>query len=113
MLKKLFQQEGYDFTEKAVAGVSYRILMRVENADDIYANIGSGHFAARDIFRTIFPGHKTEIAKTPEDEKNRSRHGTRPRRRASRCRSRGLSPAWPCISRAAATRCRATGLSGS
>ncbi len=68
MLKKLFQQEGYDFTEKAVAGIVPQ--MRVESADDIYANIGSGHFAARDVFRTIFPGHKAEVAKTPEEEKN-------------------------------------------
>lgn len=68
MLKKVFQQEGYDFTEKAVAGIVPQ--MRVDSADDIYANIGSGHFAARDIFRTIFPGHKAEMAKRPEDEAN-------------------------------------------
>lgn len=64
MLKKMFQQEGYDFTEKAVAGIVQQ--MRVENADDIYANIGSGHFVVRDIFRVIFPGHKVEVAKVPE-----------------------------------------------
>lgn len=64
MLKKMFQQEGYDFTEKAVAGIVQQ--MRVENADDIYANIGSGHFVVRDIFRAIFPGHKVEVAKVPE-----------------------------------------------
>jgi guanosine-3',5'-bis(diphosphate) 3'-pyrophosphohydrolase len=64
MLKKMFQQEGYDFTEKAVAGIVPQ--MRVENADDIYANIGSGHFVVRDIFRAIFPGHKVEVAKVPD-----------------------------------------------
>ncbi len=66
MLKKIFQQEEYDFTEKAVTGIVKK--MRVEEADDIYANIGSGHFAARDIFKTIFPAHKTEIAKPHTEE---------------------------------------------
>jgi GTP pyrophosphokinase len=61
MLKKIFAQEEYDFTEKAVAGIVKQ--MRVDEVDDIYANIGSGHFSARDVFKTIFPAHKTETAK--------------------------------------------------
>ena len=61
MLKKMFQQEGYDFTEKAVAGIVPQ--MNVEHVDDIFANIGSGHFAVRDVFKTIFPGHQDEAAK--------------------------------------------------
>ncbi len=66
MLKKMFAQEGYDFTEKAVSGIVKQ--MRVEDADDIYANIGSGHFNVRDVFRTIFPGHKAEPAKKSENK---------------------------------------------
>ena len=58
MLKKIFQQEGYDYTDKAVAGIVSQ--MRVEEVDDIFANIGSGHFVAKDVFKTIFPAHKTE-----------------------------------------------------
>lgn len=65
MLKKIFQQEEYDFTEKAVAGVVKQL--RVEEADDIYANTGSGHFSARDVFKAIFPAHKTATAKAPSD----------------------------------------------
>lgn len=69
LLKKLFAQEEYEFTEKAVAGVTKQL--RVDEADDIYANIGSGHFTARDVFKAIFPGHKAEPAKMPsEDFKN-------------------------------------------
>lgn len=60
MLKKLFQTEGYDYTDKAVAGIVQQ--MRVESVDDIFANIGSGHFVAKDVFKTIFPAHKTETA---------------------------------------------------
>lgn len=60
MLKKIFQQEGYEYTDKAVAGIVQQ--MRVENVEDIFANIGSGHFAGKDVFRTIFPAHKMETA---------------------------------------------------
>lgn len=66
MLKKIFKQEEYEFTEKAVAGVVKQL--RVENTDDIYANIGSGHFSARDVFKAIFPAHKAEIAKPPSED---------------------------------------------
>lgn len=66
MLKKIFAQEEYEFTEKAVAGVVKK--MRVDEVDDIYANIGSGHFSARDVFKMIFPAHKTEIARPATHE---------------------------------------------
>lgn len=79
MLKKIFQQEDYEFTEKAVAGVVKQ--MRVEEVDDIYANIGSGHFAARDVFRAIFPGHKFDgekkATKTDNDEEVQTLSRTR------------------------------------
>jgi GTP pyrophosphokinase len=65
MLKKIFVQEEYDFTEKAVAGIVKQ--MRVDEVGDIYANIGAGHFSARDVFKTIFPAHKTVTAKPSSD----------------------------------------------
>lgn len=65
MLQKLFQQEGYEFTEKAVGGVVDKF--RVDNVDDIFMGVGSGNIAARDVFKAIFPGHKTETAKKPTD----------------------------------------------
>ncbi|MCF8496084.1 MAG: bifunctional (p)ppGpp synthetase/guanosine-3',5'-bis(diphosphate) 3'-pyrophosphohydrolase [Alphaproteobacteria bacterium] len=63
MLQKIFRQEDYEFTEKAVTGVLK--TLKVEENDDIYANIGSGLITARDVFKAIFPGHKTAIAKRP------------------------------------------------
>ena len=66
MLKKIFQAEEYEFTEKAVNGVVKQ--MRVEDADDIYADVGSGHFNARDVFKKIFPAHKTQAAAPPKDD---------------------------------------------
>lgn len=63
MLQKIFRQEGYDFTEKAVGGILKEF--NAEENDDIYARIGSGLTVAREVFKAIFPAHKTEIAKRP------------------------------------------------
>ncbi len=69
MLQKVFKTEGYEFTEKAVSGIvdQYR---ECENADDIYSGIGSGNIVARDVFRSIFPAHKSDQEQkviNPED----------------------------------------------
>ena len=66
MLQKVFRQEGYDFTEKAVTGVLKQF--QAEETDDIYANIGSGLLVAREVFNAIFPGHKTAVAKRPSTD---------------------------------------------
>jgi GTP diphosphokinase / guanosine-3',5'-bis(diphosphate) 3'-diphosphatase len=66
MLQKVFRQEGYDFTDKAVMSVVKQY--KVEEADDIYAMIGSGNVVARDIFKAIFPSHKTAVAKRPSSD---------------------------------------------
>jgi GTP diphosphokinase / guanosine-3',5'-bis(diphosphate) 3'-diphosphatase len=63
MLQKIFRQEGYEFTEKAVSGVLSQFS--ADESDDIYAKIGSGLLVARDVFKAIFPGHKTEMVKRP------------------------------------------------
>ncbi|MCM2343825.1 MAG: bifunctional (p)ppGpp synthetase/guanosine-3',5'-bis(diphosphate) 3'-pyrophosphohydrolase [Alphaproteobacteria bacterium] len=65
MLQKIFQQEGYEFTDKAVAHVVPQF--RMDEIDDLYAGIGQGNLVAREIFRTIFPAHKTPTAKKPTD----------------------------------------------
>lgn len=63
MLQKMFRQEGYEFTEKAVMGVTDRF--KVNDKEDIYAHIGSGLLTVRDAFKAIFPGHDTELVKRP------------------------------------------------
>lgn len=65
MLQRIFQQEGYKFTEKAVGGVITQF--RMETAEDIFAGIGSGNIVAREVFKAIFPGHQTATAKRPTD----------------------------------------------
>jgi len=66
MIQKIFRQEGYEFSEKAISGIVGHY--KLEESDDIYANIGSGIFVARDVFKVIFPSHKTEIAKRPSED---------------------------------------------
>jgi GTP diphosphokinase / guanosine-3',5'-bis(diphosphate) 3'-diphosphatase len=65
MLQKLYAQEGYEFAEKGVANVIAQF--RAEDIDDIYAGIGSGNIVARDVFKAIFPAHKTATVKKPTD----------------------------------------------
>ena len=63
MLHKIFRQEDYDFTEKALQGVLKQF--KAEDSEDIYARIGSGLLVAREVFKAIFPAHKTEVVKRP------------------------------------------------
>lgn len=65
MIQKVFRQEGYEFSEKAVSGTLKHF--RLEESDDVYANIGSGVFVARDVFRLIFPSHQAKIVKRPSE----------------------------------------------
>lgn len=58
MLEKVFRQEGYDFTEKAIKQVASQF--DGTEAEDVYVAIGSGHRQARDVFYAIFPGHKAK-----------------------------------------------------
>ncbi len=65
MIQKLFRQEGYEFTEKALSAAQKHY--HLEEIDDIYANIGSGVFVARDVFKVIFPGYQVD---TPKHQTN-------------------------------------------
>ena len=65
MLQKIFQQEGYEFTDKAVNNVV--VQFRMDHIDDLYAGIGQGNLVAREVFKAIFPAHKTPTAKKPTD----------------------------------------------
>ncbi|MCB1538395.1 MAG: bifunctional (p)ppGpp synthetase/guanosine-3',5'-bis(diphosphate) 3'-pyrophosphohydrolase [Rhodospirillales bacterium] len=60
MLQKVFKQEGYDYTDKAVQPAVGQY--KSENVDDIFAGIGQGNIVARDIFKILFPSHRSEPA---------------------------------------------------
>ena len=56
MLQKVFRQEGYDYTEKALEGVLK--IFKATTVEDIHANIGAGLNGAREVFNAVFPGHR-------------------------------------------------------
>jgi len=56
MLQKAFRQEGYDFAEKAVAGVLKRF--KADNVADIYVFVGRGDITAREVVHAVFPGSR-------------------------------------------------------
>lgn len=57
MLQKVFQIEGYEFTDKAVNNVIGQF--KADEPDDLFAGIGQGNIVARDVFKAIFPSHKS------------------------------------------------------
>ena len=56
LLQKLFRQEGYEFTEKAVEGVIK--IFQASSVEDLFASVGAGLQSAREVFNSVFPGHK-------------------------------------------------------
>ncbi|NBC32402.1 MAG: RelA/SpoT family protein [Alphaproteobacteria bacterium] len=56
MLQKVFRQEGYDFTEKALEGVLKQF--KVQAVEDLYAAVGSATVTSREVFHAVFPGHR-------------------------------------------------------
>ena len=58
MLQKTFKTEGYDYTDKAVSPVVGQF--KSENVDDIFAGIGQGNITAREVFKALFPSHRSE-----------------------------------------------------
>ncbi len=57
IMEKLFRQEGYDYSDKAVDGV--RSQFKADDVLDVLAAVGAGLTTARDVFAAIFPGHRT------------------------------------------------------
>ncbi len=56
ILQRAFREEGYEFTEKALAGV-LKVFKQV-STDDLTAQVGAGHVGARDIVEAVFPATK-------------------------------------------------------
>ncbi|MCK5374343.1 MAG: bifunctional (p)ppGpp synthetase/guanosine-3',5'-bis(diphosphate) 3'-pyrophosphohydrolase, partial [Alphaproteobacteria bacterium] len=66
MIQKVFRQEGYEFTEKALGAAQEHY--RIDDVEEVYAKIGSGIFVARDVFKIIFPGHQAEMPKRSAEQ---------------------------------------------
>ncbi|RDD63742.1 RelA/SpoT family protein [Ferruginivarius sediminum] len=58
MLQKAFRQEGYEFTEKALANVLKKF--KCEAVDDLYVLVGRGNATAREVVHAVFPGSRED-----------------------------------------------------
>ena len=78
MLQKVYRIEGYEFSEKPLESASN--AFKVPSVEDLYAGIGAGHIPARDVFYTVYPGHKA-VAQQRQDNvvplaRSRAKSGT-------------------------------------
>lgn len=60
ILEKAFAQDKYDLTEKALKGVLKKF--RKDTLDDLYAAVGDGQVAAREVLYAVYPGAKRAVA---------------------------------------------------
>ena len=95
---KVFRQEGYEFSEKAITGVCEEF--KAKENDDIYSDIGAGVLVTRDVFG-ISPVIKPLLMCIRQRRWIRHEGSKRP---TTRCRLRGLFPVWRCILRGVAIR---------
>jgi GTP pyrophosphokinase len=68
MVVKTFKQEGFDFSEKMLNGLSGHF--RVDAIEDIITGVGQGNIVARDVFKAVFPDHKNQQQQDQEDRVN-------------------------------------------
>ena len=54
ILEKAFQQEGYEYSDKAIKGVIKKF--KEENAEELIARVGEGVITARSVLTAVFPG---------------------------------------------------------
>lgn len=90
MLQKVFKAEGYDYTDKAVNPAVGQY--KSENIDDIFAGIGQGNLVARDIFKIIFPSHRSEPATAKKHQINPSVPFEKARKDGNALPIKGLIP---------------------
>jgi len=60
ILEKVFADEGFEMTEKAIEGVAKKL--RLSKAEDVYADTGRGSLRGREVLEAVFP----EIKRDPE-----------------------------------------------
>lgn len=66
LMERLFKQEGYEYSEKAFEGVLK--IYQQPSVDDLLAALGAGTEGARDVFNSIFPGHRNVNPQVADDK---------------------------------------------
>lgn len=67
MLQKVYREEEKDFVEKAIGTVAKKF--KGEGVDDVLAGVGQGNIVARDVFKALFPDHKSKLIGPDVDKK--------------------------------------------
>ncbi|WP_445376486.1 RelA/SpoT family protein [Niveispirillum fermenti] len=67
LMERVFRQEGYEYSEKAFEGVLK--IYQQPSVDDLLAAVGAGTTGVRDVFNSIFPGHRYTPSAATADEK--------------------------------------------
>ena len=67
MLQKVYREEEKEFVEKAIGTVAKKF--KGEGAEDILAGVGQGNIVARDVFKALFPDHKSKLIGPDVDKK--------------------------------------------
>ena len=95
LLQKTFRHEGYEFSDKAVEGVVK--IFQAATLDDLFANVGAGLHSQREVFHSVFPGHKAvEEANSPEAKENRDKAVTQAAQtRAAKAKAKGKDQPLP------------------
>jgi len=61
ILEKVFVDEGFELTEKAVDGVLKKL--RLSKPDDVYADVGRGALRADEVLEAVYPELKRKVAR--------------------------------------------------
>jgi GTP pyrophosphokinase len=56
IVEKVFREEGYEFTLKAIEGVLK--IFQCRTPDDLFAEVGEGNATGKDVLHAVFPGSK-------------------------------------------------------
>jgi guanosine-3',5'-bis(diphosphate) 3'-pyrophosphohydrolase len=76
IVEKVFHQENYEFTDKAVKNVLPGF--KLESLDELFTKVGEGVLAGHDVLKSVFPGAKTKRAVLLAEGKSVARAGEYP-----------------------------------
>jgi len=71
LLARLFRQEGYELTEKALDGVVKKL--KQDSADDLAVAVGLGHLSAREVLTAVYPTARAPVKDKPKPAPARRR----------------------------------------
>ena len=90
ILEKVFRQEGYEFSDKALEGVLK--IFKQASPEDLVAAVGAGQHTGSDVVKAVFPGIKSKARRSNVVPLARARHRQRAKDKVGPIPVRGLIP---------------------